>query len=144
MCARVRERRREEGEEEERERHVVEQKELWRKYQKFVLVQSLSCIRFFVTPWTAARQASLSITTSQSLLKLMSIKSVMLQLFHPLSPPSLPGLFQSWLFASGGRSMVAAASALQNTWVHKLSNPDDESLNVQCLGFFLSQMRGLN
>jgi len=40
-------------------------------------VQSLSCIRLFVTPWTAARQASLSNTNSQSLLKLMSIKSVM-------------------------------------------------------------------
>ena len=40
-------------------------------------VQSLSCIRFFATPWTAARQASLSITNSQSLLKVMSIDSVM-------------------------------------------------------------------
>ena len=40
-------------------------------------VQSLSHIRLFVTPWTAARQASLSITNSQSLLKLMSIELVM-------------------------------------------------------------------
>ena len=40
-------------------------------------VQSLSRIRLFVTPWTAARQASLSITNSQSLLKLMSIELVM-------------------------------------------------------------------
>ena len=40
-------------------------------------VQSLSCVWLFVTPWTAARQASLSITNSQSLLKLMSIESVM-------------------------------------------------------------------
>ena len=40
-------------------------------------VQSLSCVWLFVTPWTSARQASLSITNSQSLLKLMSIKSVM-------------------------------------------------------------------
>ena len=40
-------------------------------------VQSLSRVRLFVTPWTAARQASLSITSSQSLLKLMSIESVM-------------------------------------------------------------------
>ena len=40
-------------------------------------VQSVSCIRLFVTPWTAAHQGSLSITKSQSLLKLMSIKSVM-------------------------------------------------------------------
>ena len=40
-------------------------------------VQSLSHVRLFVTPWIAARQASLSITNSQSLLKLMSIESVM-------------------------------------------------------------------
>ena len=39
-------------------------------------VQSRSCVRLFVTPWTAARQASLSITNSQNLLKLMSIELV--------------------------------------------------------------------
>ena len=44
---------------------------------QFSSVQSLSCVRFFAIPWIAARQASLSITSSQSLLKLMSIKSVM-------------------------------------------------------------------
>ena len=44
---------------------------------QFSSVQSLSRVRLFVTPWTAARQASLSITNSQSSLKLMSIKSVM-------------------------------------------------------------------
>ena len=43
----------------------------------FSSAQSLSRVRLFVTPWTAACQASLSITNSQSLLKLMSIKSVM-------------------------------------------------------------------
>ena len=37
-------------------------------------VQSLSCVRLFTTPWTAARQASLSFTVSQSLLKLVSIE----------------------------------------------------------------------
>ena len=42
-----------------------------------VVVQSLSRVRLFETPWTAARQASLSITISQNLLKLMFIKSVM-------------------------------------------------------------------
>ena len=41
-----------------------------------VVVQSLRCAQLFVTPWTAACQASLSITISQSLLKLMSIASV--------------------------------------------------------------------
>ena len=40
-------------------------------------VQSLSCVRLFVTPWIAAHQASLFITNSQSSLKLMSIESVM-------------------------------------------------------------------
>ena len=51
-------------------------------------VQSFSCVRLFATPWTAACQASLYITNSQSLLKLMSIESVTpsnhLILCHPL------------------------------------------------------------
>ena len=55
---------------------------------QFSSVQSLSCVRLFATPWTAARQASLSITNSRSLLKLMSIESMMpsnhLILCHPL------------------------------------------------------------
>ena len=53
-----------------------------------VVVQSLSRVRLFVTPWTAAHEASLSFTISQSLLKLMSIESVMpsnhLFFCHPL------------------------------------------------------------
>ena len=57
-------------------------------------VQSLSCVWLFVTPWTAARQASLSITNSQGLLKLMSIELMMpsnhLILCHLfLLPPSI-------------------------------------------------------
>ena len=51
-------------------------------------VQLLSCVQLFVTPWTAACQAALSITNSRSLLQLMSIESVMpsnrLILCHPL------------------------------------------------------------
>ena len=51
-------------------------------------VQSLSCVRLFATPWTAARQASLSITNSRNLLTLTSIELVMLSnhliLCHPL------------------------------------------------------------
>jgi len=46
-------------------------------YFLFSLVQSLSHVRLFATPWTAALQASLFITNSQSLLRLMSIKLVM-------------------------------------------------------------------
>ena len=64
---------------------------------KFSSVQSLSRVQLFVTPWTAARQASLSITNSRSLLKLMSIESVMpsshLILCHPLLLP--PSIFPS-------------------------------------------------
>ena len=56
-------------------------------------VQSLSRIRLFATTWTAAHQASLSITNSQTLLSLMSIESVMpsnhLILCHPFLPPSV-------------------------------------------------------
>ena len=44
---------------------------------QFVVVQLLSCIQLFATPWTEARQASLPFTVSQSLLKLTSIESVM-------------------------------------------------------------------
>ena len=61
------------------------------------VVQLLSHVRLFATPWTAAHQASLSFTISQSLLKLMSIESVMpsnhLILCHPLF--LLPSIFLS-------------------------------------------------
>ena len=55
--------------------HYLEEGE-WDK-EVVVAVQSLSCVWLFVTPWTAASQASLSFTFSLSLLKLMSIESVM-------------------------------------------------------------------
>ena len=62
-----------------------------------VQFSSLSHVQLFVTPWTAARKASLSITNSQSLFKLMSIESVMpsnhLILYHPLL--LLPSIFPS-------------------------------------------------
>ena len=64
---------------------------------QFGSVQSLSCVRLFATPWTTARQASLSITNSQSPPKLMSIESVMpsnhLILCHLLLLP--PSIFPS-------------------------------------------------
>ena len=64
---------------------------------RFSSVQSLSCVQLFATPWTAARQASLSIINSWSLLKLTSIESVMpsnhLIFCHPLFLP--PSVFPS-------------------------------------------------
>ena len=84
-----------------------------------VVVQSLSLV--FATPWTAASQASLCFSISWSLLRLMSIESVMpsshLILCHPLL--LLPSIFSSirvfpmsWIFASHGQSIGASASVL--------------------------------
>ena len=83
-------------------------------------VQSLSCVQLFATPWTTAHQASLSITNSWSLPKLMSIESVMpsnhLILCRPLL--LLPSIFPSirvfpvsQLFSSIGQSTGVSASA---------------------------------
>ena len=64
---------------------------------QFSSIQSLSHVQFFATPWTASRQASLSISNSQSLLKLMSIELVMpsnhLIICRPLL--LLPSIFPS-------------------------------------------------
>ena len=86
------------------------------------IVQLFSPVQLFcVTPWTAACQASLSFTISQSLLKLMSIESVMpcnhLILCHPCSSClhsfRASGSFpMSQLFTSGGQSTGASASVL--------------------------------
>ena len=66
-------------------------------YVILLVVQSLTCVQLFATPQTAARQASLSFTTSQSLIKLLSIESVMpsnpLTLCRPLL--LLPSVFPS-------------------------------------------------
>ena len=70
---------------------------------QFSSVQLLSHVQLFVTPWTAAHYASLSVTNSWSLLKLMSIESVMpsnhLILCHPLLllPSIFPGI---WVFSN--------------------------------------------
>ena len=89
--------------------------------RSWVVVQLLSGVWLFVTPWTAACQASLSFTISQSLLKLMSIESVMpsnhLVICWPLLPP--PSIFptsgsfpMNQLFTSGGQRIGASASVL--------------------------------
>ena len=74
-------------------------------------VQSLSCVQLFVTPWTAACPASLSITKSQSLLKLMSIESVMPSNHLILCGPLLllPSIFPSI-------RVFSSESVLPNRW----------------------------
>ena len=88
--------------------------------QLFSSVQWLSHVRFFVSPWTAACQTSLSITNSRSLLKLMSIESVMPSNHPVLCRPLLllPSIFptirvfsKDQFFASSGQSIGASASA---------------------------------
>ena len=92
----------------------------WWATVHIVVVQSLSHVRLFATPWTVAHQDSLSLTVSQSLLKLMSTESVMpsnhLILCHPLL--LLPSIFWASgsfpvnrLFTSLGQSLGASASA---------------------------------
>ena len=85
-----------------------------------VIVQSLSCVRLFVTPCTATFQAFLSFTISQSLPKFMSIESMMpskhLILCHSLllllqSFPALGSFPLSQLLTSGGQSIGDSASA---------------------------------
>ena len=84
-------------------------------------VQSFSRVRLFVTPWTVACQASLSITNSQSLLKLMSIESVMptnyLILCHPL-------LFLPSVFPTSGSFPM---SQCPNNYSFRISPSNDYS-----------------
>ena len=84
-----------------------------------VIVQLLTCIRFFAHPWTAARQASPSFTISQSFLKLVSIESVMPSNHLILVPfssclqafPASRSFSVSQFFMSCGQSIGVSASA---------------------------------
>ena len=80
------------------------------------LVQSLSCVRLFVTPWTAACQASLSITNSSNSCPLNwwchpTISSSVIPFSHLQSFPASGSFQMSQLFASGGQSIGVSASA---------------------------------
>ena len=87
---------------------------------QFSSVQSLSHVRLFVTPWTAARQASVSITNCQSLLKLCPLSqwchptissSVIPFSSHLQSFPASESFQVSQLFLSGGQSIGVSGSA---------------------------------
>ena len=86
---------------------------------QFISVQLLSHVQLFVTPWTAARQASLSITNSRSLIKLMFIDLVMpsnhLILCRPLLLPSIFTSIRVWssklVLPTGGQTIGVWASA---------------------------------
>ena len=107
-------------------RSLKDYSHLWCHLTISVVIQSLCCFSCptLLTPWTAAPLASLSFTISQSLLKLMSIESVMpsnhLILCCPLSSclqsfPATGSFLMSWLFTSGSHSIGASASVLPMT-----------------------------
>ena len=110
------------------------------------VVQSLNRVLLFVTQWTAAHQDFLSFTICQSLLKLISIRSVMpsnnfvhccLLLFLPSIFPASGSFLMSWLFASGGQSI--GVSVL--TWVFPMHIQDWFSLEFT--GLISLQSKGL-
>ena len=127
-------------------------------------VQSLSCVWVFVTPWTAARQASLSISNSRSSLKLISIELVM-----PFTLLLLPSIFPSirvfsnesvlhsgwpkyWSFSfsiSPSNKYPGLISfrmgwldllAIQGTLKHLLQHHSLKASVVQCSAFFIVQL----
>ena len=96
---------------------LATQNELDKHVIIFGSVQSLSRVQLFATPWTAARQASLSITNSWSLLKLVSIESVIPSNHLILCQPLLLSVYpvsesfpMSQFFASSGQSIGVSAS----------------------------------
>ena len=107
-------------------------------------VQSLTRVWLFATPWTAARQASLSIINSQSLCKLMSIESVMpsnhLILCHPLL--LLPSIFPSIRVFSNESALPIS---LPKYWSFSFNiSPSNEhtgliSFRMDCLDLFAVQ-----
>ena len=116
--------------------HLQPHKWTWRKFSS---VQWLSCLRLFVTPWTAALQASLSITNSRSLPKHMSIELVMPSSHLILCCPLvlLPSIFPSIRLFSN-------ESALRMRWPKYWSfsfniSPSSEHsglISLQCMGLW--------
>ena len=135
-----------------------------------IVVQSPSRIRLFVIPWTAARQASLSITNSQSLIKLMSIESVMspnhLILCRPLPLPSVfPSIrvfsdesvlrirlpkYWSFSFSISPSSEYSGLISFRMDWLHLLAvqgtlksllqHHSSKASIPQCSAFFIVQL----
>ena len=102
----------------------LERKVTFKEILDVIVVQLISCVWLFATPWTVPRQASLSFTISQGLLKLMSIESVMpskhvILLLPPsslaLSRSQYQGLL-SQLLVSGIQSIGASASSPSNEY----------------------------
>ena len=134
-------------------------------------VQSLSRVRLFATPWTAAHQASLSITNSQSLLKLKSVESVMPSNHLILCSPLLflPSIFPSirvfsnesvllikwpkdWSFSISPSSEYSGLISFRTDWFDLavqgtlkslLQHLNPEASILRCSAFFMVQLSHL-
>ena len=109
-------------------------------------VQSLICVQLFATPWTAARQSSLSITNSQSLLKLMSTESAMptnhLILCRALL---LPSIFPSIrVFSNGSVSCVRWLKYWNFSFSISPSNEHPGLISLGRTGWISLQSNGLS
>ena len=141
---------------------------IFNEIHKFSSVQLLSCVWLFATPWITARQASLSITNSWSLVKLMPIESVMpsshLILCHPLLlPPPIPPSSREegfqWVSSSDQVAKVLVFQpqhqsfqwtprtdlledvlAVQGTLKSLLQHHSSEASTFQCSAFFTVQL----
>ena len=110
----------------------------------FIVVQLLSCVELFETPWTAAHQASLSLSTSWSLLKLMSTESVM-----PSNRLIFCHLFLLWPWIFPSTKVFSSESALRarcpKHWSFSFSiSPSNEysrlfSYRIDCFDLFAVQ-----
>ena len=116
-------------------------------YRSVSSAQSLTRIRLFATIWTAARQASRSITNSQSFLKLMSIKSVMpsnhLILCHPLL--LLPSIFPSIrVFSNESVLCIRWPKYWSFSFSISPSNENSGLISLGCTGWISLQSKGLS
>ena len=110
-------------------------------------VQLLSCVQLFVTPWIVSCQASLSIINSWTLLKLMSIESVMpsnhLMLCCPLL--LLPSIFPSiWVFSNESVLPINWPKYCSFTFSISLSNDYSRLISLGLTGLFSLQSKGFS
>ena len=121
-------------------------------FHQFRSIQSFSCVQLFATPWTAARQASLSVINFCSLLKLISIESVMpfnhLIICHPLllPPPIFPSIrvfsnesvlhirwpkYWSFSFSISPSNEYSRLISFRMDWLDLLEDSQESSPTVQ-------------
>ena len=120
-------------------------------FDKIIVVQSLNCVQLFATPWTAACQAPLTSTLSQSLLKLITVESVMPSNYLILCCPLLllPSVFPSIRVFSNELVLCirwpeywsfSFSISPSGTFKSLLQHHSSKASILQCSGFFMVQL----